>query len=148
MALYHKWDVKNGFTFEFQFFMLISESLGGVLHSTFKSRCSEVLVSGYSFLCPIWERLSANFVKDSKKYFWLPYCWVSWFLYLQIMQFIFLAWDLLHAMTKPSKTGKIWNKITYLFPISNQFVFAKNEFRFFVLFNCCWLRFFVEISCE
>ena len=32
MALYHKWDVKDGFIFEFQFVMLISESLGGVLH--------------------------------------------------------------------------------------------------------------------
>ena len=110
-------------------FLLIS--IHSTMVYTFKSRYSEVLVSGYSFLFPIWERLSANFVKDSKKYFWLPYCWVSWFLYLQIMQFIFLAWDLLHAMTKPSKTGKIWITITYLFPISNQFVFTKNEFRFF-----------------
>ena len=30
MALYHKWDVKTGFTFALQFFMLISEGLGGV----------------------------------------------------------------------------------------------------------------------
>ena len=36
MALYHKWGVKTGFTFPLQFFMLISDSLGGVrclLHS-------------------------------------------------------------------------------------------------------------------
>jgi hypothetical protein len=30
MALYYKWDVKNGFAFVFQFFSLISDSLGGV----------------------------------------------------------------------------------------------------------------------
>ena len=30
MALYHKWGVKSGFTFALQFFMLISDSLGGV----------------------------------------------------------------------------------------------------------------------
>ena len=30
MALYHKWDDKNAFTFALQFFMLISDSLGGV----------------------------------------------------------------------------------------------------------------------
>ena len=31
MALYHKWDVKNGFTFMLQFFSLISNGLGGVM---------------------------------------------------------------------------------------------------------------------
>ena len=30
MALYHKWDVKNGFTYVLQFFSLISDGLGGV----------------------------------------------------------------------------------------------------------------------
>ena len=30
MALYHKWGVKTGFTFALQFFMLISDGLGGV----------------------------------------------------------------------------------------------------------------------
>ena len=30
MALYHKWDVKNGFAFVLQFFSLISDCLGGV----------------------------------------------------------------------------------------------------------------------
>ena len=30
MASYHKWDVKNGFTFVLQFFSLISDALGGV----------------------------------------------------------------------------------------------------------------------
>ena len=30
MALYHKWDVKNGFAFVLQFFSLISDVLGGV----------------------------------------------------------------------------------------------------------------------
>ena len=28
MALYHKWDVKNGFAYVLQFFSLISDSLG------------------------------------------------------------------------------------------------------------------------
>ena len=31
MALYQKWDVKNGFAFVLQFFSLISDSLAGVL---------------------------------------------------------------------------------------------------------------------
>ena len=30
MALYDKWDVKNGFAYVLQFFSLISDSLGGV----------------------------------------------------------------------------------------------------------------------
>ena len=30
MALYHKWDVKNDFTYVLQFFTLISDSLGSV----------------------------------------------------------------------------------------------------------------------
>ena len=30
MALYHKWDVKNGFAFVLRFFSLISDGLGGV----------------------------------------------------------------------------------------------------------------------
>ena len=30
MALYCKWDVKNGFSYVLQFFSLISDSLGGV----------------------------------------------------------------------------------------------------------------------
>ena len=31
MALYHKWDVKNGFAYVLTFFSLISDSLGGVI---------------------------------------------------------------------------------------------------------------------
>ena len=31
MALYHKWDVKNGFAYVLQFFSLIFDSLGGLL---------------------------------------------------------------------------------------------------------------------
>ena len=30
MALYHKWGAETGFTFALQFFILISEGLGGV----------------------------------------------------------------------------------------------------------------------
>jgi hypothetical protein len=30
MALYHKWDVENGFPYVLQFFSLISDSTGGV----------------------------------------------------------------------------------------------------------------------
>ena len=30
MALYHKWDVKNGFNYVLQFFSLISDGVGGV----------------------------------------------------------------------------------------------------------------------
>ena len=32
MALYHKWDVKNGFAYVLQFFSLTSVGLGGVLY--------------------------------------------------------------------------------------------------------------------
>ena len=38
-ALYHKWDVKNGFSFVLQFFSLISDGLGGVLDEI--SKCSK-----------------------------------------------------------------------------------------------------------
>ena len=31
MALYHKWNVKNGFAYVLQFFSLISDGLGGVI---------------------------------------------------------------------------------------------------------------------
>ena len=31
MALYHKWDVKNGFAYVLTFFSLISDGLGSVL---------------------------------------------------------------------------------------------------------------------
>ena len=34
MALYHKWDVKNGFAYALTFFSLISDSLGGVYHDS------------------------------------------------------------------------------------------------------------------
>ena len=30
MALYHKWDVKNNFAYVLQFFLPISDGLGGV----------------------------------------------------------------------------------------------------------------------
>ena len=33
MALYHKWDVKNGFAYLLQVFSLISDGLGGVFWS-------------------------------------------------------------------------------------------------------------------
>ena len=32
MALYHKWDVENDFTYVHQFFSLISDSLGSVTY--------------------------------------------------------------------------------------------------------------------
>ena len=31
MALYHKWDVKNGFVYVLTFFSFISDGLGGVI---------------------------------------------------------------------------------------------------------------------
>ena len=31
MALYHKWNIKNGFVFVLQLFLLISGGLGGVI---------------------------------------------------------------------------------------------------------------------
>ena len=41
MALCHKWDVKNDFAYVFQFFSLISDSLGGVTRT--HSICVRVL---------------------------------------------------------------------------------------------------------
>ena len=35
MALYHKWDVKNGFAYVLHFFSLISDGLGGVIDVQF-----------------------------------------------------------------------------------------------------------------
>ena len=32
MALYHKWDIKNGFNYVLTFLSLISDGLGGVKH--------------------------------------------------------------------------------------------------------------------
>ena len=37
MALCHKWDVKNGFTYVLQFFSLISDGLGGMITTVTKS---------------------------------------------------------------------------------------------------------------
>ena len=43
MALYHNWDVTNGFVYVLQFFSLISDGLGGVnRHCVLKSRCREL----------------------------------------------------------------------------------------------------------
>ena len=44
MALYNKWDVKNGFAHVLQFFSLISDGLGGVTQVSNKGR-GEVLKS-------------------------------------------------------------------------------------------------------
>ena len=42
MALYHEWDVKNGFTYVLTFFSLISDGLGGVSGQTNrKLTCTE-----------------------------------------------------------------------------------------------------------
>ena len=43
MALYHKSDVKTGFTFALQFFMLIFDGLGGVYMYSVQFPVSEVL---------------------------------------------------------------------------------------------------------
>jgi hypothetical protein len=43
MALYHKWGVKTGFIFALQFFMLISDSLGGV-HGFLQGKTSSIHV--------------------------------------------------------------------------------------------------------
>jgi hypothetical protein len=37
MALYHKWDVKNGFAYVLQFFPLIFDGLGGVQMANIKT---------------------------------------------------------------------------------------------------------------
>ena len=37
MALYHKWDVKNGFAYVFTFFSLISDGLGGVTYILYQT---------------------------------------------------------------------------------------------------------------
>jgi hypothetical protein len=51
MAFFHKWGVKNDFTFALQFFMLISDGLGGVNNviSLEKSGKSTSLLIRYFF---------------------------------------------------------------------------------------------------
>ena len=49
MGLYHRCDVKTGFTFAFQFFMLISDDLGGVICDV--SICDQVKELA---LCELW----------------------------------------------------------------------------------------------
>ena len=39
MALYHKWDVKNGFAYLLTFFSLISDGLGSV-HKNCTAKCT------------------------------------------------------------------------------------------------------------
>ena len=50
MALYDKWDVKNGFTYVLQFFSLISDGLGGVPHFVCQNISQVFIVIGiYNF---------------------------------------------------------------------------------------------------
>ena len=39
LTLYYKWGVKNGFSFALQFFLLISDYLGGVNSPEFQINC-------------------------------------------------------------------------------------------------------------
>ena len=81
MALYHKWDVKNAFTFVLQFFSLISDSLGGVHCLTYfpcddlepggclnlgeNWRCSKYYYLHIDFMiCNVWKLC----------YFWIKMC--------------------------------------------------------------------------
>ena len=63
MALYHKWGVKTGFTFALQFFMLISDSLGGV-QNVIKMECALL------GMCLFWNVLKNEFAQKSMP---LPY---------------------------------------------------------------------------
>ena len=45
MALYHKWDVENGFAYVLQFFLFISDGLGGVLIVLARDKASWLTVS-------------------------------------------------------------------------------------------------------
>ena len=38
--LYNEWCVKNGFIFALQFFLLISDSLGGIIHAQYFCSCN------------------------------------------------------------------------------------------------------------
>ena len=68
MALYHKWDVKNGFTFEFKFFMLISESLDrwcvtfNVQVQMFRSSCFRIFI-----LVPHMRKVVSELCKGFKE---------------------------------------------------------------------------------
>jgi hypothetical protein len=44
MALYHKWDAKNGFAYVLQFFSLISDGVGGVIKVNFQARNNIILI--------------------------------------------------------------------------------------------------------
>ena len=59
MALYHKWDVKNGFAYVVQFLSLISDGLGGV-------RC--LFPTFYDMKNQFWAGLGSRAVLVKKKF--------------------------------------------------------------------------------
>ena len=55
MALYYKWDVKTGFTFALQFFMLISDDLRGVSSQSVNAQSEIQILNGlYVLLSSIY----------------------------------------------------------------------------------------------
>ena len=56
MALYHKWGLKTGFIFALQFFMLISDSLGGMSsHRDLDYRTRAIITRGLYIFYPLFE---------------------------------------------------------------------------------------------
>ena len=65
MALYHKWDIKNGFAYVLQFFSLISDGLGGVIEDQpvlflFTSAGISNLTVQKTRMCPFFLEQSKN----------------------------------------------------------------------------------------
>ena len=58
MAFYHKLDVKSGFTFAIQFFMLTSDGQGGV--ARFAQLCNNI-----EFACYTIVNLTKNILPDA-----------------------------------------------------------------------------------
>ena len=87
-SLYHKWDVKNGFTYVLTFFSLISDGLGGVLRKTFTSKSPVIffrtlnrVTSLFAFLHIIFLFMLLLF-KEIFRHFFIP----SWFDTVMLLQ--------------------------------------------------------------
>ena len=62
MALYHKWNVKNGFTYVLTFFSLISDDLGSVSSTALKTsyfQCNDI-----SAICNMKKYLCLNKIQS------------------------------------------------------------------------------------
>ena len=76
MALYHKWDVKNGFSYVLTFFSLISDGLGHGLwtpnegiNQRYLKNWADVADKKYALAIPKYLGLGLNFRPCNKDHF-------------------------------------------------------------------------------